>query len=244
MIHICICEDDLNISNYYSDLIKSIVQTMNVNISVFSSGESLLFHFADKSNQIDIIFADIEMGGINGIQTMIKMRENGYCGELIYLTSIKDYVFDTFETKPLNYLIKQENNTQKLIKTLISAIESTERKNNKKSINIGLSTKKTKIYTDEIQFIESYKRKIVVHINNGDFYEGYIKLVDIVNEINDEYFMRVHKSFAVNFKFVKSIDKNVLTMFNGTQINIGRVYLSDVKNRFSSILIKDYELIN
>ncbi|MFR2766050.1 MAG: LytR/AlgR family response regulator transcription factor [Clostridium sp.] len=71
-------------------------------VSQFGSGEELLRH----NKNIDILFLDIQMDGIDGMETARKMRSQNYKGYLIFITVLKEMVFQSFEVQAYDYLVK------------------------------------------------------------------------------------------------------------------------------------------
>ena len=106
MINICLCDDEKNILNYYSEKINEIAKLNNklIKIEMFESGESLLFELEENPNRFDIIIIDIIMKNVNGIDTTKILRNYGYQGIIIFLTSSSEFALDAFEVEPLSYL--------------------------------------------------------------------------------------------------------------------------------------------
>ena len=118
MINIAVCDDEKCMSEKIEKLVEGFFRKKNTNISVseYSSGEELL-----KSNErIDILFLDIGMCGMDGIETARRLRAHGYNGFLIFITVLKEMVFQSFEVQPFDYLVKpvQEEHFEKTMERL------------------------------------------------------------------------------------------------------------------------------
>lgn len=110
MLKICLCDDDLQMLGKFTNKNE---KWLNMNeymfqIQTFNSGEHLIFYMEEEPNQFDIIILDIIMGGLDGIETAKKLRQYGYEGVILFLTSNKGYAFDSFCAEPLNYILKEE----------------------------------------------------------------------------------------------------------------------------------------
>ncbi len=243
MIKILLCDDNIDIIKTVRNFIKEYDKKHEFKIVEFSSGDNVIFEYEDKIDEIDLIIMDIEMPGRNGIETMIKMREYGYKGELLYLSSIKDYVFESFDTRPLNYMLK-DNLTQNEINDNLDKAIKLISNNKKEMIVLGPISNQIKVNLNHIVFIESSNRKIILNMIEDDFIEVYMRLEDIISMITNEMFIRIHKSYVVNFEYVKSIKRNELTLTNGQVLIIGRTYLNDVKDKFSEILSNNFIMGN
>lgn len=128
MINICLCDDEKNILNYYSEKINEIAKLNNklIKIELFESGESLLFELEENPNRFDIMIIDIIMRNVNGIDATKILRNYGYQGIIIFLTSSSEFALDAFEVEPLNYIIKDEEQEDKFKEIFLKAIRQVE----------------------------------------------------------------------------------------------------------------------
>lgn len=104
VIYVAVCDDEQIILDGIENLASDFFHSKNIEaeIFLFSSGEELL----NSDQHIDILFLDIRMGQIDGIETAKKMRNKGYKGYLIFITVLKEMVFQSFEVQPFDYLLK------------------------------------------------------------------------------------------------------------------------------------------
>lgn len=104
MIRVGICDDEGYMSDRIRAMVSGFFRKKNIEILIlqFSGGEELLKY--DK--QIDILFLDIQMKGINGIETAKKLRRRKFKGFLIFITVLREMVYQSFEVQPYDYLVK------------------------------------------------------------------------------------------------------------------------------------------
>lgn len=235
MIRICICDDNKDDIERCKKMILQELAPAEVQLSTYCSGESLLFNTHSNINMFDILFLDIEMGDLNGIETARKMRKNGYNGDIVYLTAISDYVFDVFDTSPLNYLVKQSNYADKLKQILQVAIKNAQ-KRNKCDMFISNNGKTCRINRNQIIFVESEGRKINIIMENGEKYSYYSTMSETLENLSEACFLRVHKSYIVNCCYIKALRHNALIMHNNIAIPIGRSYMSQIQDLIAQIL--------
>ena len=104
MLSIAICEDE----NYFSEHIRKLLdryleeKNMEASVESYISGEELLG--ANKSQ--DIILMDIELPGLNGMDIIGRLRENGCVCQVIFITAYEKYVFQAFDVDAVHYLLK------------------------------------------------------------------------------------------------------------------------------------------
>ena len=242
MINICLCDDDINVLNYYTNKINKLLEKNNYDYSIenFKSGESLIFELEDNPNRFNIIIIDIIMKRINGIETTKILRRYGYNGVIIFLTSSKEFALDSFKVEPLNYLLKNESDDRfKYI--FFKAIQQVH-KNSNKNIVISSKPQSKVINLDNIVYMESLNKKIILHKISGDLEEVNCVLKDIYEKVKKYGFIQCHKSYIINLKYVQRFNKLECRLQKDIIIPIGRKYSKDfrrtlMENEFDNIIV-------
>lgn len=233
MIHICLCDDNLNYLNYYSAKFNELADTYHIPIMLetYTSGESLTFELEDNPNRIDIVIIDIIMKKLNGIEASKILRKLGYTGIIVFLTSSKEYALDSFSVEPLNYLVKDLHDDERLKGTFLSAIMQAEKKKRK---SIMISSKQTNklINLDNILYIESIGKKVILYSLSGEKEELNTTLNSVAEKFNEHGFIRCHKSYIVNTTYISSFNKLECSLKQGITIPIGRKYSSTFKENY------------
>ena len=104
MINIAICDDEPYMSEKIKELATAFFQKKNIDTAVctFSSGRELLTY----AGTMDILFLDIQMEGIDGMETACRLRSHNFKGFLIFITVLREMVFQSFEVQAFDYLLK------------------------------------------------------------------------------------------------------------------------------------------
>lgn len=237
MIPIVICDDNPIILERYKNKLSSFAKDYDypVSFSCFLSGEQLLFHLEEEPNKAAVIILDVLMGGINGIETAKKLRSMGCHSEIIFLTSTEDFVFESFDSSPLHYLLKgAANEDEKLKDVFIKAIQISLRKETEMFFcEHGAHKKKIPLYS--ISYFEVYGRVVIVHYLEGSF-EFYSSIDAVEAELKDKKFIRCHRSFLVNLPYINDIQKTEILLTTGDKIPLGTTYAKKVKLAFSANL--------
>lgn len=228
MIRISLCDDD---NVLIENLKKNINMLRNdLDILTFNSGKALIL---SEYLYNDIIILDIEMNDIDGIQTAKQIRAGGYEGIIIFLTSFKDMVFDSFQVKPYQYIVKPID-MSKINKILEGAIcEIIERKNTYFEAVCNNCT--YRIQLCDIYFFESRGRKIDICTNNGIItISG--KINQIEASLSNKKFFRCHKSYLVNLEHIYMFTNNEITLDNNMKVFISRLRLNKFKEAFRAFM--------
>ncbi|WP_286184103.1 response regulator [Clostridium sp. CCUG 7971] len=157
MIKIAICEDEKETQILIEDYLNNILKNINVEYEIqkYISGEELL---ECNLKDIDILLLDIQMGQINGMDTARKIREVDNKMEIIFITSLIDYVQEGYEVRAYRYLLKPIE-LEELKQHVLTCINEIENKNN--HIIIKNKSNTYKIYSDEIKYVEVQKKEYV-----------------------------------------------------------------------------------
>lgn len=106
MINIAICDDDLVFASKIEAMLLQISkkQMIKMNIEVFSDGSELWDDIAFGKNKYELLYLDIEMVRINGIEVARKIRENDADAILIYISAYDNYFIELFEVEPFRFI--------------------------------------------------------------------------------------------------------------------------------------------
>ncbi len=232
MIRVAICEDEretqLLIENYIDDILKNI--NVEYNIQKYNSGEELL---EENLKDIDILLLDIQMGQINGMDVARKIREVDNKMEIIFITSLIDYIQEGYEVRAYRYLLKPIE-LEELKKHMLTCIKEIE-KNKNHCILIKNKSNTYKIYSNEIKYIEVQKKDMTIHTINKNF-EAKYSLEKIEKDLNSDEFVRCHKSFIINLSYIENIKLNTAILESGEEVPVSRYRYKEVKERFLKFL--------
>lgn len=171
-MNIAICDDEITIREQIKNLIEK--QELNYTLKIFSSGQELI----EAKLQFDIIFLDIQMEGINGIEAARKLRERGEEAILIFITGLKEYVFDAFDVSAFHYLLKpvEEEKFHRVFYRALEELKKREQQKyekNQKQEQFFVKTRMRNyiINKNDILFIENRGTGETVYLAKGKYSE-------------------------------------------------------------------------
>lgn len=228
MINIAICDDDKNIINEIKKCIEEY-KGGNCKISTYSCGEELL---REKKN-FHVIFLDIDMTGIDGIETAKKIRSYDKAVKIIYVTNFTDYVNLAFQVHAFGFLNKPIKKEQILMQ-LNEAVEYSKEKEEEK-IEFITSEGIVRLAPKDIYFFEYLSRRVKIKT----LAKVYIIKENITTIAENMYkygFLMPHKSFTVNLLYVKSIKGYDIFMMDGTTIPLSQKKSVEFREQFNIFL--------
>lgn len=175
-----------------------------------------------ESNKVDLIFSDIQMPKISGLD-LVKTLENPPV--IIFITAHRDFALDGFETGATDYLVKPVR-FDRFLKAVNKAKDyinlkqkSTVHQVNSDRIFIKSDGKLTKILLDEILYVEAQGDYLKIVINNESFTTlATLKSMDEVLTLPK--FFRVQRSFIINLEAIRSLNGNMVELTNGKSISV------------------------
>ncbi len=233
-MRIAICEDEKVIAENLADTVEDFFKSIDIecDINSFFDAET----FLNCEELYDLLFLDCQLPDMNGIDLAKKMREKEDKTEIIFLTAYPDYVYESFEVSPFRYILKTEN-YEDIIKALKSFVATHIKK---RYIGVPTSGRDNLISLDDIVYIESCGKYSIVRLSDNRYYKSTKSISDYEEEINKEYnsFCRTHRSFIVNMKYIKRVEKNLIIFENGENAVISRRKMSDFNKKNINYLKK------
>lgn len=223
MYKIAICDDEELQSTPLEKMIDTymINQGLEVDIDIYSSGESLLRGIRNQEIVYQMIFLDIEMDGINGIETAKFIRESDQQVLLNYITSFDDYTLQSFEVSPFRYLLKpvKENEIRILLDAAVDKISS-----DNQYLFVKVNRTQYQVRCDQIIRITSEKgRKLrITMCNNQEDIVYYARLKDIIANLGSSIFVQVNYGTIINLNYIERIEDTIVHLTNGDQEVISR----------------------
>ncbi len=218
MIRIAICDDEKHMSDHIRSFVSDFFRKKNREISLrmFSSGEELLSY----NGQIDILFLDIQMKDMDGMETARKLRANQFRGFLVFITVLKEMVFQSFEVQAYDYLVKpvDKNQFEKTMERLYASMQNAS----EDSLLVQKGYEGRIIAKDQIIFCEIIDRKIYLNLTSGEVVDYYERIENLETKL-DNRFYRCHRSYLINLKHLKGYKNGTAYMDNGKEIPVSRL---------------------
>lgn len=185
-------------------------------VSTFSGGPSLLAH----GGSFDVIFLDIRMEGLDGMETARLLRRRGSRSLLIFVTVLEEYVFGAFEVEAYDYLVKPLDG-ERFRRTMDRALRRLEgRPAGRIMVQRGAACEI--IPLDEIVYCEVQGRKVYIHRSGGEVTDYYERLEGLERRV-DERFFKCHRSYLVNLDCVRGLRDGQAVLASGEAVPVSRL---------------------
>lgn len=243
-MQIAVCDDEQEMRVLIQNLVKKSMLHFNtlqkkdiedITIKAFSTGKEILNAIKGSDQKLarhfDIIFLDIQMEGINGIETAKVIREYDEDTVIIFITALKEYVFAAFDVAAFHYLVKPLEG-EKFAEIFYRAIHEVKKRQKIQEEQILVKSGKRSIILTKrnILYIENKAKKLEIHTIT-EIIEIYAAMNSIEQELGESFY-RCHRGYLVNMTQIAEYDKESITLINGE-----RIYLA--KERYS-VFVKAY----
>ncbi|GFP76528.1 LytR/AlgR family response regulator transcription factor [Clostridium fungisolvens] len=231
-----ICEDQQESLNYINmELSKAFInKNFPIHFDCYTKAQDLLYATCTVKNY-HILFLDIDMPGMDGIELCRKIRKNNSNVMVIFITNKEELVFQTFEVRPFRFIRKAHFSEE--LPALVSDIirEFQEQKGFMITIRELHSDKIYSFNIKEIIYIEVILKHCRIVTTSKEVNIQY-KIMDFEKHLREHGFLRPHRSFLVNYRYIFSIQKDSLILDNKASIPLSRNRVSAIKEEFISLI--------
>lgn len=224
-----ICDDNTAELNKYAELMGNIAQKNGLNIQIdrYNSGKSLLFNMEDHDLVPDVVFLDINMPEMNGIEVARQLQEMNINTIVVFLTISKDFYLEAFDLHAYNYIPKVDFDQARFERIFLNLTKKV-RVDNEDVMVLFSFGRNVIIPIEDIWYFESNSRILTVHYKKESF-DFYSTMSKVEEELSDKNFIRIHRSFLIAISAVQSYTHNSIVLKNGVDLPIGRSYYNKVK---------------
>lgn len=233
MLKIAICDDNEIERMILKKMLQGVLREMHREVMLveFSSGEKLQRNFS--RGDYDIIFLDIRMRGLNGIETGKAIRAKDAKAEIVFATSSNEYLQEGYDVHALAYLLKpyDVNKVREMFSYYFSKNQIEGAENDCEFLTFSVSQKEICLRQKEIWLLESQGRTVMIH-HAEDVYRVYARLSDIEKKLDMKLFLRCNQSYIINITYVDGVVDYDFYMQNGEMIPIRKRDKKDIVRKY------------
>lgn len=230
-LRIGVCEDDKKVRDDLCERIASL--EMNTVIEVDDSAEKMLKAF--YPGKFDLIFMDIYMTGMTGIEALQQIRKVDDHVEVAIMTTSQDFALDAYRLHVMRYIEKPVKTED--VRDVLTIVQ--RKKEAAPHFEFRDGAQAYRLPFDVITYLEQSGRKVDVFQVGQEtplVFRG--KIDDVAAQFPEDTFFRCHKSYLVNLAHVKCIDRELMTfiMQDGKQVHIRRQSFFAAKRAYEAYL--------
>lgn len=234
--HGAICEDDAQSLLYIERVLERAFSERNVpmRLDVYSRPEQL-YHAIERGTRYDVLFLDIDMPRLNGIELTRNARALGVQSAVVFISNKEEMVFQTFAVQPLYFLRK--SHFLDGLPHMVRAVEQELHRHERTVVTIE-ELHSDHVYSFDIQqliYVEAMGKQCQFVTPLGRT-RIQCRLATLVEQLRPVGFVQCHRSYLVNCRFVFSLSRDSLTLDNRETLPIGRSHHQSVKEAFMAFV--------
>lgn len=223
MYRIALCDDEpseLHKTKAMLDIYRASRPDYMFEVQEYQSMAALLFAM-NHAAAFDLLLLDIYMPEQTGIEGAKELRDRGFEGSIIFLTTSKDHGIDAFDVEATQYLVKpiEENRFYAVLDKIFQKIEEERRR------FIALRTEKEirRLSVRDIVYCETQDHSPYINLSNGEVLRSRMKLAELLSLVSEfEDFVPVGSIYLVNLGYVDTLTAKEMTLTTGKVIYLPR----------------------
>ncbi|MGO1470392.1 MAG: LytR/AlgR family response regulator transcription factor [Tissierella sp.] len=240
MFRIGICEDNKNFVLELKEIIynKFIQYNLKCEVQCFYLGEDLLDSMLNTEEKYDIIFFDIELPKLNGIEVARKIRDLDKDIVFIFITYLNEKVYEALDLHIFHF-IRKDHFYEEIDPILESLIKRLDYLTVIHLFPINNEEVYFKLY--DILYFEVLDRQLILHTKDDKYITNYRSLKDIPFDLVENQFHQVYRGIVVNLNHVKDFIDDKLILSNDIVIYIARRRRNSFKEKFYELIASKRE---
>lgn len=208
-----ICDDEPLFRAQLSELIRK--EDEDACVLEADSAEDLM----EIAKDAQLIFLDIQMEGTDGVTAARRLRENGFSIPIIFVTAVKDYIFDAFDVDAFWYLIKPVNEADFRYVYRKAKNSIIRQKGAEKLI---FHTKKTtySLSPGQILYVENDRKKVILHTKDENIVI-YASMQEMEEKLGEQFY-RCHRGYLVNLEHIDAYGRDAIHLDDGSAVYLAR----------------------
>lgn len=233
MVKIGICDDESEMRKPLRQILEQVLQLQGVEylISESESGEELTAGISCLD--IDILFLDIEMRSLDGIETAKLLRKKGMKSIIIFVTAYPDFVFQGYEVHAFHYILKPYRK-EKIEEVLRQALHELDLSKEQYFV-IEQKARVIRIPLSQTIAFQSDRRKVEALLEE-DFVAFYGRIDEVYREL-PSCFIRIHNRYIVNLNYVTTLEKD-RCILGSRSFPVSRAFRQELETAFARAMLK------
>jgi DNA-binding LytR/AlgR family response regulator len=231
---IAICDDSKSILEYMSEKIKGIFfqQKYNVSIKNFDNSKELVKCLNHEF--FDVIFLDVDMPNFSGFDVAKKMQASAAVSTIIFVSNLEESVYESLQFRPFRFIRKShfKEEITSVIEALLKALAYPS-----EYVILSLSNEQIRLYPHKIKYIECNDKTLKI-VSNLEIIKLRYRLRDIETLLKEYGFIRIHKGYLVNSKYIYRIIKSgEIILESGEKLPISKRRVKEVYEELGRLMV-------
>ncbi len=231
MLQLILCDDNPHHNQTMLHHLKKIIPGLAVPVSIglSTTDPREVIAYAAKAEGDAVYFLDLEMeNDLSGLNVCMAIREHHPRAYVIYVSAYAEYAMECCRAHAFDFILKPYT-TQRLENALRDIVLHIERNKSVIPLTVTAGTVTQVLNQQEIRYLQVEREYITAHINGGS-YTWRESLTHLMPRLNPDWFVRIHKSCAINRMYLHSVDQKnrEVTLKGGIVLSVSRRLISQL----------------
>lgn len=239
MLKIALLDDDKTALLISKGAIESFFQEKNIAISLDAFSSPINFLAMAEEENYRLVFLDIDMPEINGLEVGKQLKSFNPQTDIIYLSQREDLVFDTLQLHPFGFIRKSRiiQDFASFLELFVNTALNTNREN--KKITISCKTETISADIDQVMYIEGNRNYQTFYLKDGSKFDARVLMGELESKLKENGFIRVHKGYLVNYLFIRMIGTNEVKLTNNKVLPLSSKKKDEIMEEYLSVTRKN-----
>ncbi|WP_040197382.1 LytR/AlgR family response regulator transcription factor [Candidatus Soleaferrea massiliensis] len=238
---IAICDDDQQAMRSLQSALEQALKIigMTARITCFQDGKELLVYGRANNIQFSLVFLDIYMTGMTGVETAKQLRALSERTEIVFVTTSREYAVEAFSLRALHYLVKPVT-VEQLMETLGRL---TSQRVSRRMIALKIGRDVVQVYLDTILYIQSENKSTAVYLAaQSEPLRTAHSLREMEEMLGGGPFLKIQRGFLVNMHFVDRMTSDSCRLKNGQTLLLSRKERAEIRTRYKEFIFSQLPL--
>ena len=234
-ISIAICEDNFASLSYIEQSVQKFLSARGYRGIISSYSSSFNLHnLIQEGILFELYFLDIDMPTVNGLTLASTIREADPGAVIMFVSAKEEYVFDAIKVQPFRFIRKShfQSDLSEALKEYLR-LNQTEKEDT--AITIEIQNEIYRFSVHDILYIQAKDNYLDIICDKKNTLIRY-KISDMEKLLQPYQFLRIHKSYLVNYRYIYALQGKTVTLENGTKLPVSRYRLCEVQTKFKEYI--------
>lgn len=233
---VAVCDDDQAALGIIASSLKDVFAAHGVEAttSLFSSATELAKVMPTR--RFDLLLLDIDMPELDGIEFGKQLRESHDKVDIMYISNREDKVFDSLRVSPVGF-IRKSRFLEDMSEVVGNYLDARRDRHRNSMVVLKSGDNTYPVYVDQIIYIEGMRKQQAVHVDGREEAIFITRtMAELEEELSGEGFIRIHKGYLVNYRYIEVIEGSEVVLTNGWRLPVSRRKERETKERLLELV--------
>lgn len=242
-LRVAVCDDDEAALGIIASSLKDVFASHGVEATTSTFTSAVELSRVMPARRFDLLLLDIDMPDLDGIEFAKQLREQGNQIDIMYISGREDRVFDSMRVTPVGF-IRKTRFIEDMSDIVGAYLDQRQSKEHHSTIVLQEGGATYPVEVEKIMYIEGQRKQQAVHVEGRDApIMATRTMMEFEEELADEGFIRIHKGYLVNYRYIQVIEGGDAVLSDGERLPVSRRKEHEVKDRLLDLVQSNNHMV-